>query len=238
MPGSRALGGLQRLGQGCGGRGQGPRQRLLKCGGRGTALTRQHHGQSSVGEPAVWAQRQAGGTSSAPGPHLVEDRRASPGGSLGSACPPSQGNSGVRALWGARLSSLPTCCGRGCPRPAVGLVSLPEATGFRPAPNTHEDRLVSRVLRGQDSGGLQLTLSLPGRQLAPRWAGGGRCGRPTPGPGAAVCFGLDHGRQWGIGGQGCTEQWGTRGSGRGRGAPQGVWARTQDAHHTRSNCPK
>lgn len=160
------------LGPGLWGQGTGPRQRLLRCGGRGTALTRQHHGQSSVGEPAVWAQCQAGGTGGAPGPNLVEDRRASPGGSLGSACPPSQGNSGIRALWGARLSSLPPCCGRGCPRPAVGLVSLPEATGFRPAPNTHEDRLVSRVLRGQDSGGLQPTLSLPGRQLAPRWAGG------------------------------------------------------------------
>lgn len=53
-------GGSRTLGPRLWGWGQGPQQRLLRCGGRGTALTRRHRGQSSVSEPAVWAQRRAG----------------------------------------------------------------------------------------------------------------------------------------------------------------------------------
>lgn len=152
MPGSRATGGSRTLRLRLWGWEQGPQQRLLRCGGQGTALTRRHRGQSSVSEPAVWAWRRAGNRQCTWAPPSGE-QASKPWGQprLHGPRPPAQGNSGVRALWGARLSSLPPGCGHGCPRPVVGPASLPEPSGFRATPSTHADGLVSRVRRGQDS---------------------------------------------------------------------------------------
>ena len=58
--------------------------RLLRCGGWDLALTRQHQGRNEAPQCGCGTGREADG---APGPCPLGDIRASPGGSLGSACP-------------------------------------------------------------------------------------------------------------------------------------------------------
>lgn len=160
--------------------------RLLRCGGRDTALTRQHHGRNEALQCGCSTGREAqtvllGPTRWGHVSKPWEQPR------LRVPSPPFQGNTGVQALWGPRLSSLPPHCGRSCPRPAVGPPHCQKAPVSDLPPTHTADELVSRALCGRDSG----ACSPHGVSLAssrrPDRLGGAECGRPAPEPRGALC---------------------------------------------------
>lgn len=160
----------------------------------------------------------------------MENKRASCGGSLGSAAPnPPPKETAVSGPSGGQAVLLPPGCGHGCPGPWWARPHCQNPSGFRATPQHTHDRAGFKGATGPGQPRSAAHTASPGQQRCPGRLRG-RCGQPSPGPRRAVCFGLDHGHRWGAG-SGLDRTAGIHGGNRRHGALQGFGARTRDTHH-------